>query len=160
MKNRLFKVMLAMGAVAMICACGDDSGSGSDTPATNSVDSGSQPNSPCAGYMVFKDGWIFDLGIGEYWVIDQATSQTGAGSIYDKDGKVVEGLYFTLSEDGVGHIMDAEGPYVDVNMSAQVFCNKNASIDPNTGEVVKSSESAAPQSSAAVPGSSAAVNPN
>ena len=160
MKNRLFKVMLTMGAVAMICACGDDSGSGSDTPATNSVDSGSQPNSPCAGYMVFKDGWIFDLGIGEYWVIDQATSQTGAGSIYDKDGKVVEGLYFTLSEDGVGHIMDAEGPYVDVNMSAQVFCNKNASIDPNTGEVVKSSESAAPQSSAAVPGSSAAVNPN
>ena len=40
MKNRLFKVMLATGAVAMICACGDDSGSGNDTPTTNSADSG------------------------------------------------------------------------------------------------------------------------
>ena len=66
MKNRLFKVMLATGAVAMICACGDDSGSGNDTPATNSADSGLPVTNPCAGYTVFHAGWIVELAPGDY----------------------------------------------------------------------------------------------
>lgn len=161
MKNRLFKVMLTMGAVAMICACGDDSGSGNDTPVTNSADSGSQAN-PCAAFTVFQDGWIVELAPGDYWVIDKATSATGAGLVYDKAGAPIEGNVFALDENGVGHIFNAEGPFLDLDMATLTYCAKNATIDPNTGEVIKSSESSVPvESSGSVnPGSSAVVNPN
>ena len=161
MKNRLFKVMLTMGAVAMICACGDDSGSGNDTPVTNSADSGSQAN-PCAAFTVFQDGWIVELAPGDYWVIDKATSATGAGLVYDKAGSPIEGNVFALDENGVGHIFNAEGPFLDLDMATLTYCAKNATIDPNTGEVIKSSESSVPvESSGSVnPGSSAVVNPN
>lgn len=159
MKNRLFKVMLAMGAVAMICACGDDSGSGNDTPVTNSADSGSQAN-PCAAFTVFQDGWIVELAPGDYWVIDKATSATGAGLVYDKAGAPIEGNVFALDENGVGHIFNAEGPFLDLDMATLTYCAKNATIDPNTGEVIKSSESSVPvESSGAVAGSSGSVNP-
>ena len=159
MKNRLFKVMLATGAVAMICACGDDSGSGNDTPATNSADSGLPVTNPCAGYTVFHAGWIVELAPGDYWVIDKETSTSGQGVVYDKTGNVVPGNFFALDETGVGHIFDAEGIFLDLNMAVQTFCEANASIDPYTGEVIKSSESVPPTSSGAAPGSSGSVNP-
>ena len=150
MKNRLFKVMLTMGAVAMICACGDDSGSGNDTPVTNSADSGSQANA-CAAFTVFQDGWIVELAPGDYWVIDKATSSTGAGLVYDKAGAPIEGNVFARDENGVGHIFNAEGRFLDLDMATLTYCAKNATIDPNTGEVIKSSESSVPvESSGAV----------
>ena len=159
MKNRLFKVMLATGAVAMICACGDDSGSGNDTPATNSADSGLPVTNPCAGYTVFHAGWIVELAPGDYWVVDKATSSTGAGLVYDKTGNLVDNTFFILDENGIGHIFNAEGSFLDLNMAVQTFCEANASIDPYTGEVIKSSESVPPTSSGAAPGSSGSVNP-
>ena len=159
MKNRLFKIMLATGAVAMICACGDDSGSGNDTPATNSADSGLPVTNPCAGYTVFHAGWIVELAPGDYWVIDKATSSTGAGLVYDRTGNLVDNTFFILNENGIGHIFNAEGSFLDLNMAVQTFCEANASIDPYTGEVIKSSESVPPTSSGAAPGSSGSVNP-
>jgi len=159
MKNRLFKVMLATGAVAMICACGDDSGSGNDTPTPNSADSGLPVTNPCAGYTVFHAGWIVELAPGDYWVVDKETSTSGQGVVYDKTGNVVPGNFFALDEAGVGHIFDAEGIFLDLNMAVQTFCEANASIDPYTGEVIKSSESVPPTSSGAAPGSSGSVNP-
>ena len=96
MNRRLFKSIVAAGAVAMICACGDDSGSGNDTPTTNSADSGLPVTNPCAGYTVFHAGWIVELAPGDYWVVDKETSTSGQGVVYDKTGNVVPGNFFAL----------------------------------------------------------------
>ena len=97
MKQSIFKTMIAASTVAMICACGDDSGNSSEpgngteissnsaqAPGGNNGEPGNNPvNDPCAKYKVIAAGWIEDIGNGEYLVIDQATAGTGRGTVYD-----------------------------------------------------------------------------
>ena len=167
MKKRFLKLMAAAGVAVCLGACSDDSGSnGNDTPAN-----GNGTVNACAGYTVFHAGWILELAPGEYWVIDKETATSGQGVIYDKTGNVVAGNFFTVDEAGIGHIFDAEGPFVDVNMAVQTFCEANAYIDPGTGDVVivssssvasgdpTSSAATVPGSSGSLPASSGAVNP-
>ena len=56
MKRKLMKSMIAAGAVAMICACGDDSAS--SNPATPIADNA------CAKAVVMADAWLLNN-----WVI-------------------------------------------------------------------------------------------
>ena len=173
MKNRLFKVMLTMGAVAMICACGDDSGSNGNAENTTvpTSDSGVTPtsaeNSVCANFVVFHTGWVLDaIPEDGYWVLDKETTLAGKGIVYRMDGDSIPGLFFVMSEDGVSNIMVGDEPFMAIDMATLPLCEKNATIDPETGEIIKSSESSAPASSGAVassgsvnPGSSGTVNP-
>ena len=157
MNRTTFKYMAAAGVMATFCACGDDSAATSDAVVTPS-----QVSNPCSPYAVFHAGRVLDLGAGEYWVLDEASLQVaGVGDIYDKEGKKLEGYRYTLEGDLVS-IFDPEELVVSASMQALLRCDENASIDPYTGEIVKSSESSVPvESSGAVnPGSSASVNPN
>ena len=156
MNRTTFKYVTAAGVMAAFCACGDDSGSTSDAVVTPS-----QVSNPCSPYTVFHAGRILDLAAGEYWVLDEASLQTaGVGDVYDKDGKKLEGYRYSLEGDIVS-IFDPEELVVSASMQTLLRCDVNATIDPYTGEVIKSSESSVPvESSGAVnPGSSAAVNP-
>ena len=164
MKHKLFKTMVAASSVAMICACGDDSSSGATDETNNttlssavvnpgssaSIDPGSSenavPDSPCNKVQLLAPAWLLDVGTG-YMVIHTDNSVT------DASGNPLG----TLSE---GNIVDITGtPLVQgVDLTTLTICDANATIDPNTGEVVSQSSSSVGGNSN--PTSSASVNPN
>ena len=143
MKNRLFKTMVAVGAFAMICACGDDSASNStndqgessasvepgvDTASSDSnagSSTGTAPEAgPCGEVLTTADAHLFDTGNG-YWVI------YADGNVTDAAGNQVA----TFAE---GVIMTADGTPVfnGVDLNALTACKANATVDPGTGEVI------------------------
>lgn len=133
MKGYFVKSLMALGAMMMVCSCGDDSSDGSAVSPNPPV------NDPCAAYTVFSAGWIQDFGDGTYWVLDQASAAAGMGTIFDANGNPVTGAYFVIDGD-VGSVFDSEGPYVTLNMPAQLLCQANAT-KTETGEIIKSSSS-------------------
>ena len=177
MKRKLFKLMLAAGAVAMVCACGDDASNapqpnnGTDL-SSNSVPSSDGSNngavdSRCAKYKVVAPGWIEDLGKGDYLVIDEATSGTGRGTVYDSAGNVAPYYFYEEEENGlnVGHVYELINGeidiWIDMNMAVKLFCQANTALDgtPLSSVGGNSQGVGNSMSSAAVnPGSSA--NPN
>ena len=125
MKRKLFKSMIAAGAVAMICACGDDS-SASSNPVNPITDSA------CAKVVVTADNaWVFNTG--------------AADVVIYADGNVTNaaGQPFGHFDSATGVIADLSGnivaQYVDV--ATLTSCPANATIDPNTGAIEKFSSS-------------------
>lgn len=158
MKRKLFKTMIAAGAVAMICACGDDAatkaadaigGVGSSGSASPAVDS------PCNGVLSAADTWLFDTGNG-YWVI------YADGAVTDAAGKPVAAFV-----DGSIMTLDGVPAVSGIDLNTLTPCKANAVIDTQTGELtILSSASADPQDPGLSagndplnPGSSAATNP-
>ena len=147
MKRKLFKSMLAAGAVAMICACGDDTSNSSQPSPGNGTDLSSNSaqtpgdsnknnaNDPCAKYKVVAPGWIEDIGGGDYLVIDQATSGTDRGIVYDSDGKVSSYYYYEEEKNGfkIGHVYEIingeKDIWIDMNMAVKQFCQANTAAD-------------------------------
>ena len=154
MKRKLFKTMIAAGAVSMICACGDDTASNTTNVIINqggssaSVIPGENPTSsnatineggssastapvptPCDGVVATADAWLFDTGAG-YWMI------YADGSVTDVAGNLVA-FY------DAGVIMTLEGaPIVNgVDINSLTTCKANATVDPGTGEVIVQSSS-------------------
>lgn len=154
MKRKLFKTMIAAGAVSMICACGDDTASNTTNVIINqggssaSVIPGENPTSsnatineggssastapvptPCDGVVATADAWLFDTGAG-YWMI------YADGSVTDAAGNLVA-FY------DAGVIMTLEGaPIVNgVDINSLTTCKANATVDPGTGEVIVQSSS-------------------
>ena len=124
MKRKLFKSMIAVGAVAMICACGDDAAS------SNPVDP--ITDSACAKVVVTADNaWVFNTG--------------AADVVIYADGNVTNaaGQPFGHFDSATGVIADLSGnivaQYVDV--ATLTSCPANATIDPNTGAIEKFSSS-------------------
>ena len=113
MKRKLFKTMIAAGAVAMICACSDDSGSSSPTVV----------DTPCANVTVTADAWLFDSGNGYLTIYSDGTVKDAAGNAYG-----------TFAE---GTITDAAGNIVaqNIDVAGLTLCPANAFVDPNTGNV-------------------------
>ena len=145
MKRKLFKTMIAAGAVAMICACGDDAatkaadaigGVGSSGSTSPAVDS------PCNGVVSAADTWLFDTGNG-YWVI------YGDGAVTDAAGNPV-----AVFVDGSIMTLDGVPAVSGIDLNTLTPCKANAVIDPGTGEVVLLSSASVDQ------GSSASMNPN
>ncbi|WP_294113691.1 glycosyl hydrolase family 5 [uncultured Fibrobacter sp.] len=158
MKRKLFKTVIAAGAVAMICACGDDAatkaadaigGVGSSGSASPAVDS------PCNGVLSAADTWLFDTGNG-YWVI------YADGAVTDAAGKPVAAFV-----DGSIMTLDGVPAVSGIDLNTLTPCKANAVIDTQTGELtILSSASADPQDPGLSagndplnPGSSAATNP-
>lgn len=137
MKRKLFKSMIAAGAVAMICACGDDSAS--SNPATPIADNG------CAKAVVTADAWLLNN-----WVI------YADGNVTDLAGNAIG--YFDA-----GIVMDLNGAPLaqNVNLADLTACAANASINPDTGLPVKlsSSSEASNPGDPTNPTSSAGANP-
>ena len=156
MNRTTFKYMAVVGVAATFCACGGDSSTTSEP-----VNTPAQVSNPCSPYVVFHAGRILALNEDEYWVLDEESLQTtGVGLLYDKEGKALEGYTYTL-EDNLLSVYDPEGLFVSAAIQTLLRCDVNASIDPYTGEIIKSSESTPVESSGATnPGSSASVNPN
>jgi hypothetical protein len=159
MKRKLFKTMIAAGAVAMICACGDDAatkaadaigGVGSSGSTSPAVDS------PCNGVVSAADTWLFDTGNG-YWVI------YADGAVTDAAGNPV-----AVFVDGSIMTLDGVPAVSGIDLNTLTPCKANAVIDPQTGELtILSSASADPQDPGLSagndplnPGSSAATNPD
>ena len=145
MKRKLFKTMIAAGAVAMICACGDDAatkaadaigGVGSSGSTSPAVDS------PCNGVVSAADTWLFDTGNG-YWVI------YADGAVTDAAGNPV-----AVFVDGSIMTLDGVPAVSGIDLNTLTPCKANAVIDPGTGEVVLLSSASVDQ------GSSASMNPN
>ena len=116
MKRKLMKSLIAAGAVAMICACGDDSASSPATPIADNA---------CAKAIVTADAWLLNN-----WVIYPD------GNVTDFAGTAV-GYY----ADGV--VMDLAGAPLaqNVNLADLTLCAANATLNPNTGAVEKFSSS-------------------
>ena len=141
MKRKLFKTMIAAASVAMICACGDDSASNSDNsigagssasvdPLNPSSDSQS-PQDPCSGVVVLSDAWIVNIGTSVLVVYPDGAVTDAMGTLY--------GVF-----DGEKIIDAAGNPVVEIpDVLALTGCKANASIDPQSGEIVMSSSSAA-----------------
>jgi len=171
--------MIAAGAVAMICACGDDAASNTtnvvinQTPSSASLVPGGNPTSsnaaineggssastvpepsPCSEVIATADAWLFDTGAG-YWMIypDGAVTDAATGNLI---------AYYA---DGVIMTLEAAPIFNGVDLNALTVCKANATVDPGTGEVIVQSSSSAeplnPTSSAGtvVPGSSAGTVP-
>lgn len=177
MKHKLFKTMVAASSVAMICACGDDSGNSSEpgngteissnsaqAPGGNNGEPGNNPvNDPCAKYKVIAAGWIEDIGNGEYLVIDQATAGTGRGTVYDANGEIAPYYFYQEDVEGhtVGHVYELINGepdiWIDMNMAVKQFCQANTAPDGTP----LSSASADPQdpNNPNATTSSASVNP-
>lgn len=142
MKNRFTRFMVVASAVALVCACGDDSAS--SNPATPIADNA------CAKAVVMADAWLLNN-----WVI------YADGNVTDLAGTVV-GYY----ADGI--VMDLAGAPLaqNVNLADLTACAANASINPDTGLPVKlssSSEASNPgdptSSGTVIPGSSTGIDP-
>ena len=125
MKRKLFKSILTASAVAMICACGDDS-SASSNPVNPITDNA------CAKVVVTADNaWVFNTG--------------AADVVIYADGNVTNaaGQPFGHFDSATGVIADLSGnivaQYVDV--ATLTSCPANATIDPNTGAIEKFSSS-------------------
>ena len=119
MKRKLFKSMIAAGAVAMICACGDDAAS------SNPVDP--IADNACAKAVVTADAWLLNN-----WVI------YADGNVTDLTGTAVG--YF---DSATGVVMDLAGAPLaqNVNLADLTACAANATVDPNTGAIEKFSSS-------------------
>ena len=157
MKRKLFKSMIAAGAVAMICACGDDSASSgaSDQPipgiSSESADPQNQQNpglssantnpqnptssstepvadNPCNKLVLTSAAWL--LNVGTEWLI------YSDGSVTDFAGNNV-GLY----ADGVINNIAGEPVMQNVDLTVLPICQPNATVDPKTGEVTVVSSS-------------------
>ena len=157
MKRKLFKSMIAAGAVAMICACGDDSNSSgaSDQPipgiSSESADPQNQQNpglssaitdpqnptssstepvadNPCNKLVLTSAAWL--LNVGTEWLI------YSDGSVTDFAGNNV-GLY----ADGVINNVAGEPVMQNVDLTVLPICQPNATVDPKTGEVTVVSSS-------------------
>ena len=117
MKRKLFKSMIAAGAVAMICACGDDSAS--SNPATPIADNG------CAKAVVTADAWLLNN-----WVI------YADGNVTDLAGNAIGSF-------DAGVVMDLNGAPLaqNVNLADLTMCSANATVDPQTGVIEKFSSS-------------------
>ena len=115
--------MIAAGAVAMICACGDDSAA--NNPATPIA------NNACASAVVTADAWLFDTGAG-YLVV------YADGNVTNAAGQPVG--YF---DSAAGIIMDLTGAPIaqGVDIAALTACAANAIKDPVTGDIEKLSSS-------------------
>ena len=137
MKRKLMKSMIAAGAVAMICACGDDSAS--SNPATPIADNA------CAKAVVTADAWLLNN-----WVI------YADGNVTDLAGTAV-GYY----ADGI--VMDLAGAPLaqNVNLADLTACAANATINPDTGlpVMLSSSSVASNPGDPTNPTSSAGANP-
>ena len=119
MKRKLFKSMIAAGAVAMIYACGDDAAS------SNPVDP--IADNACAKAVVTADAWLLNN-----WVI------YADGNVTDLTGTAVG--YF---DSATGVVMDLAGAPLaqNVNLADLTACAANATVDPNTGAIEKFSSS-------------------
>ena len=121
MKQKLFKTMIAAGAVAMICACGDDSASSS--PVTPIADNA------CAKAVVTSTAWIFNTG--------------SADLVIYADGNVTNAAGQPIGYFDAGVIMDLNGAPIatGVDIAALTACEANATVDPQTGTIEKFSSS-------------------
>ena len=135
MKRKLFKSMIAAGAVAMICACGDDSAS--SNPATPIADNG------CAKAVVTADAWLLNN-----WVI------YADGNVTDLAGNAIG--YFDA-----GVVMDLNGAPLaqNVNLADLTMCPANAAVDPQTGVIEKFSSSSVTTDPTNPTSSAGATNP-
>ena len=125
MKRKLFKSILTASAVAMICACGDDS-SASSNPVNPITDSA------CAKVVVTADNaWVFNTGT--------------ADVVIYADGNVTDaaGQPFGHFDSATGVVMDLNGAPIatGVDVAALTACAANATVDPNTGAIEKFSSS-------------------
>ena len=149
--------MIAAGAVAMICACGDDSNSSgaSDQPipgiSSESADPQNQQNpglssantnpqnptssstepvadNPCNKLVLTSAAWL--LNVGTEWLI------YSDGSVTDFAGNNV-GLY----ADGVINNVAGEPVMQNVDLTVLPICQPNTTVDPKTGEVTVVSSS-------------------
>jgi len=177
MNRKLFKSVIAAGAVAMICACGDDAKStaandlpnselssssvGSQNPVLSSSsvnaqnpassDSEIRVNNPCNKVALTSTAWLLDVA-GESW------------GIY-ADGRVTDAAGNSIGTFAEGTIVNALGQVVmeNVDLTVLPICEANATVDPKTGDVtLLSSASADPTSSAdaGIIESSGSVNTN
>ena len=131
--NQMFlKSLVAVGAVAMMFGCSDNS----SDPAVD----------PCNTVVVTSDAWIIDSGNGN-WVVYPA------GPVTDAAGNPV-GTF-----DGVSNIVAADGTPLmqDIDVGALTVCPVNAYVDPNTGTIEKFSSASADNTSSESNGSE---NPN
>ena len=158
MKRKLFKSMLTAGAVAMICACGDDansSGASDQQPLSglssetsnpqnqqnpglssaitdpqNPTSSSTEPvaDNPCNKLVLTSAAWL--LNVGTEWLI------YSDGSVTDFAGNNV-GLY----ADGVINNVAGEPVMQNVDLTVLPICQPNATVDPKTGEVTVVSSS-------------------
>ncbi len=125
MKRKLFKSILTASAVAMICACGDDS-SASSNPVNPITDSA------CAKVVVTADNaWVFNTGAADVVIYDN-------GNVTDAAGQP-----FGHFDSATGVIADLSGNIVvqNVDVATLTSCPANATIDPNTGAIEKFSSS-------------------
>ncbi|WP_405341433.1 glycosyl hydrolase family 5 [Fibrobacter sp.] len=123
MKRKLFKSILTASAVAMICACGDDSAS--SNPATPIADNA------CAKAVVTADAWIFNTGVVDVVIYTDGNVTDAAGQPY--------GYY----DSATGVVMDLNGSPIatGVDVANLTACAANATINPNTGTIEKFSSS-------------------
>ena len=154
MKQKLFKTMIAAGAVAMICACGDDSNSSgasdqplpglssdstnpqnpglssANTDPQNPTSSATEPvaDNPCNKLVLTSTAWL--LNVDTEWLIYPD------GRVTDFAGNDV-GLY----ADGVINNIAGEPVMQNVDLTVLPICQPNATVDPQTGEVTVVSSS-------------------
>ena len=123
MKQKLFKSMIAAGAVAMICSCGDDSAS--SNPATPIADNA------CAKVVVTADAWTFNTGAADVVIYADGNVTDAAGQSYG---------HFDAA---TGVVTDLNGTPIatGVDVADLTACAANATIDPNTGTIEKFSSS-------------------
>ena len=122
MKHKLFKSMIAVSSIAMICACGDDASSGPSNPVSES---------PCSSVIATADAWLFNSGNG-YWLIYPT------GPVTDVTGKTI------ASFDGANIIGEDGVPlFQGINTGDLTVCPQNANVNPETGEITPNSSAAA-----------------
>ena len=177
MNCKLFKSVIAAGAVAMICACGDDTKTITANDASNnelssssvvqqnpelssssvnagnpaSSDSEIRVNNPCDKVVLTSTAWLLDIG--------------SASRVIYADGRVTDAAGNSIGTLVGGSIVNAAGQVVVTNVDLTILpiCEANASVDPKTGDVTPlSSASANPTSSAGTDpvASSGSVNTN
>ena len=172
MKRKLFKSMIAAGAVAMICACGDDSASSgasdqplpglssdstnpqnpglssANTDPQNPTSSATEPvaDNPCNKLVLTSTAWL--LNVDTEWLI------YADGNVTDLAGNAIG--YFDA-----GVVMDLNGVPLAQNVDLTVLpvCQPNATVDPQTGEVTVVSSSSVGGTNPTDPTSSAGTEP-
>ena len=132
--------MIAASAISMICACSDNAKS-HETPISPVEDT------PCSAAIVTDDAWLIDSGNG-YWVIYPT------GVVTDAAGNSIAVF------DGINILATDGKPLIQgVNTSDLPVCSKNATIDPNTGNVITLSSASNNPNDPQNPNSSASLNP-
>lgn len=133
------KALTALGVLAAMAACTDDSES-----STNSQNSGVE--TACIGAIVTSPSRAYVVG-GEKLLIDEN----------DNTVRTFDGDYFGLFYPDSSIIYTAEGQiFGTVDKAGLPLCDVNATVDPSTGEITVESSS----SEVTAPGSSAIKNPD